>query len=176
MIWSLAVAVNLISVTSVFGAGRSVSDYDVIWDSPSEDSSGSMPIGNGDIGLNIWVNSVGELEFYISKTDLWSENARLLKLGRVKVKLSPALWGKGMYFRQRLNLVYGDIEIKAGPTNLVPGPAISELGALGIQISIDEGKISIKFPKIIVKKGGEISEGVASLLQKLNIYPLSLCI
>ena len=29
-----------------------------------------------------------------------------------------------------------DIEIPAGPTDLVPGPAISELGALGIHIQI----------------------------------------
>jgi len=64
-----------------------------------------------------------------------------------------------------------DIEVKAGPTSLVPGPAISELGALGIQISIEEGKISIKAPKVIIKKGGEINEGAASILQKLDIHP-----
>ena len=66
-----------------------------------------------------------------------------------------------------------DIEVKAGPTSLVPGPAISELGALGIQISIEEGKISIKAPKIIIKKGGEINEGAASILQKLDIHPFN---
>ncbi len=27
--------------------------YSVIWDSPSEDFNGSMPIGNGDIGANV---------------------------------------------------------------------------------------------------------------------------
>ena len=37
-----------------------------------------------------------------------------------------------------------DIEIPEGPTDLVPGPAISELGALGIQIQIEKGKINIK--------------------------------
>ena len=37
-----------------------------------------------------------------------------------------------------------DIEIPEGPTDLVPGPAISELGALGIKIQIDKGKILIK--------------------------------
>jgi large subunit ribosomal protein L10 len=45
-----------------------------------------------------------------------------------------------------------DIEIPAGPTDLVPGPAISELGALGIQIQIEGGKITIKSPKILQKK------------------------
>ena len=66
-----------------------------------------------------------------------------------------------------------DIEVKAGPTSLVPGPAISELGALGIQISIEEGKISIKAPKVIIKKGDEINEGAASILQKLDIHPFT---
>ncbi len=66
-----------------------------------------------------------------------------------------------------------DIEVKAGPTSLVPGPAISELGALGIQISIEEGKISIKAPKVIIKKGAEINESAASILQKLDIHPFN---
>ena len=43
-----------------------------------------------------------------------------------------------------------DIEIKEGPTDLVPGPAISELGAFGIQVAVEEGKISIK--AIILRK------------------------
>ena len=66
-----------------------------------------------------------------------------------------------------------DIEIPEGPTDLVPGPAISELGALEIQIQIDKGKISIKEPKTIVKKGGEISENAANIMNKLDIKPFS---
>ena len=46
-----------------------------------------------------------------------------------------------------------DIEVQEGMTDLVPGPAISELGALGIKIQIDKGKIGIKESKVIVKKG-----------------------
>ena len=64
-----------------------------------------------------------------------------------------------------------DIEIPAGPTELVPGPAISELGALGIQIQIDKGKINIKEPKIIVKKGEKISANAADIMNKLGIKP-----
>jgi len=67
-----------------------------------------------------------------------------------------------------------DIEVDAGPTDLVPGPAISELGALGIQIQIEKGKISIKEPKIIVKQGQKISENAASIMNKLNIKPFSI--
>ncbi len=66
-----------------------------------------------------------------------------------------------------------DIEVQAGPTDLPPGPAISELGALGIQVQIDKGKISIKQPKVIVKKGEKISPGAADVMGKLDIKPFS---
>ncbi|MFW6163704.1 MAG: DUF5703 domain-containing protein, partial [Planctomycetota bacterium] len=101
-----------------FGAEQEMSSsperYDVLWDKPSQDSSGSMPLGNGDIGLNLWVEEGGDLLFYISKTDAWSENGRLLKLGRVRVKLSPNPFEKGAPFEQRLRLRRGEIAIRAG--------------------------------------------------------------
>jgi len=67
-----------------------------------------------------------------------------------------------------------NIEIKAGPTELVPGPAISELGAVGLQISVENGKLSIKNSKVIVNKGQKISIETASILQKLSIQPFSI--
>jgi len=67
-----------------------------------------------------------------------------------------------------------DIEVQAGPTDLVPGPAISELGALGIQIQIEKGKITIKEPRVIAKKGKKISVAAADLMGKLNIKPFSI--
>ncbi len=67
-----------------------------------------------------------------------------------------------------------DIQVDAGPTDLVPGPAISELGALGIKIQIENGKITIKEPKVIVKAGVKLSEGAASLMNKLDIKPFSI--
>lgn len=67
-----------------------------------------------------------------------------------------------------------DIEIPAGPTELVPGPAISELGALGIQVMIDKGKISIKEAKIVAKKGEKISAPAAEIMSKLDIKPFSI--
>ena len=64
-----------------------------------------------------------------------------------------------------------DITVEEGPTDLIPGPAVSELGNLGIQISIENGKINIRKSKIIVKKGAKISEGAADLMNKLGIKP-----
>ena len=66
-----------------------------------------------------------------------------------------------------------DIEVQAGPTDLIPGPAISELGALGIQIQIEKGKITIKQPRVIAKKGEKISSGAADVMNKLDIKPFS---
>jgi large subunit ribosomal protein L10 len=67
-----------------------------------------------------------------------------------------------------------DIEIPAGPTDLVPGPAISELGALGIQIQIENGKITIKTPKIVAKKGTKITQSAADMMSKLDIKPFTI--
>jgi len=67
-----------------------------------------------------------------------------------------------------------DIEIPAGPTDLVPGPAISELGALGIQIQIENGKITIKAPKVISKKDTKITQAAADMMSKLDIKPFTI--
>lgn len=64
-----------------------------------------------------------------------------------------------------------DIEVEAGPTDLMPGPAISEFGALGIQIQIEKGKIRVKKSKVIVEKGEKISAGAADVMNKLDIKP-----
>ncbi|MCS6829262.1 MAG: DUF5703 domain-containing protein [bacterium] len=89
----------------------------VVWDTPSPDSSGSMPLGNGDIGVNVWVEPNGDLVFYLSKTDAWSEINRLLKLGRVRVSLSPPLLNSGGFFRQELRLLQGEILVQAGASH-----------------------------------------------------------
>lgn len=64
-----------------------------------------------------------------------------------------------------------DIIIEPGPTDLVPGPVISELGALGLKIAIEEGKINIKEKKVIVKQGEIINEAASGLMSKLDIKP-----
>ncbi|MEA1876332.1 MAG: DUF5703 domain-containing protein [Bacteroidota bacterium] len=93
---------------------NSLNSYNVVWQSPSLNSLGSMPAGNGDIGINLWVEGNGDLLFYISKTDAWSENARLLKIGKVRLSLSPNPFKTGMPFLQELVLQDGVIHIDAG--------------------------------------------------------------
>jgi large subunit ribosomal protein L10 len=67
-----------------------------------------------------------------------------------------------------------DIEIPEGPTELVPGPAITELGALNIPIQITGGKIHIKQAKVIAKQGEAISKGASELMSKLGIKPFTI--
>ena len=64
--------------------------HNVVWDSPSNDQHGSMPLGNGSTGLNAWIEPNGDLVFTIGRTDSWGDNGRLLKLGKVRIKLDPA--------------------------------------------------------------------------------------
>jgi len=85
--------------------------YNVSWESPSLDGRGSMPLGNGDIGLNVWAEASGDILFYIGKTDAWDDNGRLLKLGRVRVSLRPNPFGPGSAFRQELRLRQGEVSV-----------------------------------------------------------------
>ena len=94
------------------GQSSTIATCNVVWDSPSKNSSGSMPLGNGDIGLNAWVEENGDLLFFISKTDSWSDAGRLLKLGQVRVRLKPSLAARP--FRQELQLQNGQIAIQSG--------------------------------------------------------------
>ena len=87
----------------------------VVWDSPSKDSGGSMPLGNGDIGLNAWVEENGDLVFFISKTDSWTDSGRLVKLGQVRVRLTPSLAARP--FRQGLQIRKGVMEIQSAIGN-----------------------------------------------------------
>jgi len=90
----------------------SLDAFNVTWDSPSENAHGSMPLGNGDVGINAWVEPSGDLVFYVSKTDAWDENAGLCKIGRVRVKFDPPLAPKDK-FRQELKLRDGAIVIES---------------------------------------------------------------
>lgn len=91
--------------------------YQVVWDSPSKDSSGSMPLGNGDIGINAWAEENGDVLFYIGKTDAWSAHVRLLKLGRIRLSTAPNILA-GTPWSQTLDTRRGLLEIKAGEASL----------------------------------------------------------
>ena len=82
----------------------------LIWTSQSQNSGESMPCGGGDVGLNVWVEK-GDLLFYLSKSGTFDENNTFLKLGRVRVKLSPNPF-EGKDFKQELSLQTGAVNIQ----------------------------------------------------------------
>ncbi|MEM5812883.1 MAG: 50S ribosomal protein L10 [Candidatus Aenigmatarchaeota archaeon] len=67
-----------------------------------------------------------------------------------------------------------DIEVKAGKTDLPPGPAITALQKLKIKTKVEGGKISILSDQIICKKGDVITEEIASVLNMLKIMPMEI--
>lgn len=106
---------SLLTATGIAGpSGWDVSVYDVIWETPSSDASGSMPLGNGELGINLWVEQDGDLHFYLSRNDTFSSISQLAKVGWLRVSLSPNPFAADEPFRQHLRLAEGVCEISAG--------------------------------------------------------------
>ena len=110
----------------LFCAGASLHAQEpgnLTWDVPGPTSAESMPLGNGDIGLNVWVEPGGDLVFYIGKTDSWGADVDgahgsgpwgpygLMKVGGVRVSLGDH---PVFPFSQTLRLLDGDILVKEG--------------------------------------------------------------
>ncbi|HOW67842.1 MAG TPA: DUF5703 domain-containing protein [Verrucomicrobiota bacterium] len=106
--------IALLSLASFTGRSAPVDRYNIVWDSPSPNHHGSMPLGNGDIALNAWMTRDGDLHFYIGKTDAWDDNARLVKVGKVRVHFEPNPVAADEPYRQALKLNEGCLEITTG--------------------------------------------------------------
>ena len=65
-----------------------------------------------------------------------------------------------------------DIEIEPGPTDLVAGPAISELSGVGLKVKVTDGKLEIIKGNVVARAGEPIKANVASVLSKLNVNPM----
>lgn len=63
-----------------------------------DDALKSLPLGNGDIGANVWITPDGKMHLLISKNDSWSELYRLLKLAHITVKIDPCPFETGATF------------------------------------------------------------------------------
>lgn len=87
-------------------------NYHVVWNTQSEDSCGSMPLGGHDAGCNVWVHE-NQLCFYLSQSGAFDENGTMLKLGRLRI------WPEEqekmqLNFRQELEPERGQIRVEAG--------------------------------------------------------------
>jgi hypothetical protein len=82
----------------------------LVWQTQSVNAAGSMPLGGGDIGMNVWVEG-DELLFYVCRTGSYDENNALLKQGRFRIRTSPSIFDGDTDFRQELHLNDGYMTI-----------------------------------------------------------------
>jgi hypothetical protein len=101
-------AVNIVGflVTGLLlGANAQSADildsYNVVWDSQSSNPSESMPVGGGDIGLNVWVEN-NELLFYIGRSGTFDENNHMLFQQRRHIPAGAEV-ATGLYRNHRQN-------------------------------------------------------------------------
>ena len=62
-----------------------------------------------------------------------------------------------------------DVVIPAGNTGQPPGPIISQLNAVGLPTRIESGSVWVSKDTLVVRKGEEINERLASVLSKLGV-------
>jgi len=105
-----AAAATLLAGTA---AAADMGQYNVVWNSPSKDPSGVMPIGNGDIGAGVYALENGDLYLLLAKNDAYTYMGDLFKTGRVKITMSPNPFEAGKPFQQVLDVNTGSIQIKA---------------------------------------------------------------
>jgi hypothetical protein len=113
----LALATLAVGGPALGDAPAALDSVNVVWSSPSFDHNGSMPLGNGEIGVNAWVDPLGDLHFYIGRIDSWSEGGHLLKVGKVRISLSPQPLVRGAAFRQELDLRHGAMVVRIDGDN-----------------------------------------------------------
>ncbi|HYB68121.1 MAG TPA: 50S ribosomal protein L10 [Candidatus Acidoferrales bacterium] len=65
-----------------------------------------------------------------------------------------------------------DVVVPAGNTGQPPGPIISQLNAVGLPTRIESGSVWINKDTLVVRKGEQINERLASILSKLGIKPV----
>lgn len=97
--------------SSVLAQWDELDHCNITWTSQSKNAGESMPVGGGDIGLNVWVEN-GDLYFYIARSGTFDETNALLKLGRVKIRMTPNPF-EGQEFKQQLILRDGHVKIDA---------------------------------------------------------------
>lgn len=108
-------ALPLLALLSAAGGAHAqdrLAPYELAWETPSRNSGESMPLGGGDVGVNVWVED-GDLLLYLDRSGSFDENNTQLKSGRVRVRLSPNALAEPTHFRQRLHLREGYVSVNA---------------------------------------------------------------
>ncbi|MBC2697775.1 MAG: 50S ribosomal protein L10 [ANME-2 cluster archaeon] len=119
--------------------------------------------------LNECSEDIKSLENYLDhETGLVFSNDNSFKLFRLlESSKTPAPIKGGMK-------APNDITVEKRPTDFPPGPIIGELQSAGIPAAIEGGKVVIRETKVVAKKGEVVSQNLAAMLTRLEIFPLEL--
>ena len=158
----------------------------VVWTTPGKDAGDSMPLGNGQVGINLWVEAGGDLHFYISRTDSLSEISRLLKVGKVRVSISPNPFAAGLPFQQELRLREGRCEITAGEGDKkvtlsvfvdADRPVVYVVGESASPVSVKATIESWRTARHVVARGDEqlsawtVREALFEIAESPDVFP-----
>ena len=120
--WFLFLLMLTSSIARAQGLSRALERFvavnDVAWTTLGSNENDSMPIGNGDLAANVWTEQGGDLVLLVAKSDAWTELGKLVKLGRVRVRLTPNPFAGTTNFTQVLKLEDSSVEIKSGANRL----------------------------------------------------------
>ncbi|MDE6555598.1 MAG: hypothetical protein K2K55_01380, partial [Duncaniella sp.] len=107
--------ISLLILLTALAAGAYAPD-DFVWESMSRNSSESMPVGGGDIGLNVWAED-GDVMFYVGRSGAYDEHSTLLKQGRVRLHVPGDSTAP---FSQRLRLEegFGELDINGSKVTI----------------------------------------------------------
>jgi len=123
LMWSTALCTGLSSKSLAQSkadteAAQRMARYNVVWNSPSKNASGVMPIGNGTIGAGVYAIENGDLYLLLAKDDAFCFSGNIYKTGRLRVSLKPNPFVAGKPFRQTLDLPTASIRIEADGVKL----------------------------------------------------------
>lgn len=111
MFKSFVFTIGLLFSTFLMGQLPELNNYNPVWNIQSKNSAESMPVGAGDIGLNVWVED-DIVYAYFSRSGTFDEHNTFLKLGRLKLELTPNPFTNGDGFHQELVLEDGYLKIE----------------------------------------------------------------
>ena len=104
---TLTLFAALLTVPLAARHAADMSRHNVVWN--SKNTSGVMPIGNGDIAAGVYAIETGDLYLLLAKNDAYTYQGDIYKTGRARVTLDPHPFKPGKAFRQTLDLLTGSV-------------------------------------------------------------------
>lgn len=117
---AIGIAVFLFGVAAPIGpsAGEERATdpfYEVLWTTPTRDYNGTMPLGNGEVAVNAWIDREGILRIFLARGDAWDSYGRLLKIGALRFWVDTPDPINTRYFRQKLTIRDATMTASFGP-------------------------------------------------------------